>query len=86
MTNRLPQELGDAAEVNNNPAGVVYKATLPKEAFFKPAFPEGGNIEGEVTAEANTDGKGVKFTIKLSNLPKIGAALRKSTPAWRARA
>ncbi|KAK3906937.1 superoxide dismutase [Staphylotrichum tortipilum] len=68
-------ELGDAAVVNDNPAGVVYKAVLPKEAFFKPAFPEGGNIEGEVTAEAHKDGKGVKFTIKLSNLPKIGAAL-----------
>jgi hypothetical protein len=80
-TNCLPQELGDAAEVNNNPAGVVYKATLPKEAFFKPAFPNGGNIQGEIKAEANTDGKGVKFTIKFSNLPKGIGAMRKSSLA-----
>jgi len=65
-------KLGDAAEVNNNPVGVVYKATLPETAFFKDAFPEGGNIKGDVTAEASADGKGVKFTVKLSNLPKTG--------------
>ncbi|KAL2178845.1 superoxide dismutase [Thermothelomyces heterothallicus CBS 202.75] len=65
-------ELGDAAEVTNNPVGVVYKATLPDSAFFKPAYPDGGNIQGEITAEANSDGKGVKFTVRLSNLPKTG--------------
>lgn len=67
--------------MDNNPAGVVFKATLPKEAFFKPAFPEGGNIKGEIKAEANTDGKGVRFTIKFSNLPKGVGALRKSSLA-----
>ena len=75
------QELGDAAVVDNNPVGVAYKATLPETAFFKPAFPNGGNIKGEVVAVANPDGKGVLFTVKLSNLPKIGAALRKSAPS-----
>ncbi len=76
-TDSQKQELGDAAVVNNNPVGVAYKAVLPESAFFKPAFPEGGNIKGEVVAIANPDGKGVLFTVKLSNLPKIGAALRK---------
>lgn len=64
----------------DNPIGVVYKATLPKSAFFEPAYPDGDNIKGEVTAEANCDGIGVRFNIKLSNLPKTGDALRASTP------
>ncbi|KAK4128580.1 hypothetical protein N657DRAFT_535146, partial [Parathielavia appendiculata] len=68
-------KLGDAPQVIDNPIGVVYKAVLPESAFFKPAYPEGGNIKGEVTAVANDDGLGVRFTIKLSNLPKIGAPL-----------
>ncbi|KAK4111788.1 hypothetical protein N656DRAFT_798678 [Canariomyces notabilis] len=68
-------QLGDATVVNNNPVGVVYKATLPESAFFKPAYPDGGNIEGEITAVANPDGRGVLFTLKLSNLPKIGEPL-----------
>lgn len=63
--------------VTNNPPGVVYKATLPESAFFKPAYPDGGNIEGEITAVANPDGEGVLFTLKLSNLPKVDAPLRK---------
>ncbi|KAL2134363.1 hypothetical protein VTI74DRAFT_354 [Chaetomium olivicolor] len=68
-------KLGDATVVTNNPAGVVYKAVLPESAFFKPAYPNGGNIKGEVTAVANPDGAGVLFNLKLSNLPKIGAPL-----------
>lgn len=63
--------------VTNNPPGVVYKAVLPEQAFFKPAYPDGGNIEGEVTAVANPDGRGVRFTLKLSNLPNTGEDLRK---------
>lgn len=51
---------------------MVYKATLPDVAFFKDAYPDGGNIKGEVSAVANSDGKGVVFTLKLSNLPKTG--------------
>lgn len=61
--------MGDAAAITNNPENVVYKAMLPKSAFFEPAYPEGGNIEGEVTARAGDGGKGVRFTVKLKNLP-----------------
>ncbi|KAJ4295988.1 hypothetical protein N0V88_004690 [Collariella sp. IMI 366227] len=68
-------KLGDAEVVANNPPGVVYRATLPESAFFKPAYPNGGNIKGEVSAVANPDGAGVLFNLKLSNLPKIGAPL-----------
>lgn len=68
----LRQELGDAAEVTNNPVGVVYQATLPDSAFFKPAYPNGGNIKGTVRAEANDDGRGVRITLDLENLPKTG--------------
>ncbi|KAK0673293.1 superoxide dismutase [Cercophora samala] len=65
-------KLGDATIVSNNPIGVVYKAVLPAEAWFKPAYPDGGNIEGEVTAVAAESGEGVVYTYKLSNLPKEG--------------
>ncbi|GAB1310957.1 Superoxide dismutase [Madurella fahalii] len=68
-------ELGDAIIVANNPPDVVYRATLPESAFFAPAYPDGGNIQGEITAMANPDGEGVRFTLKLSNLPRIGAPL-----------
>lgn len=67
--------------VTNNPPGVAYKAVLPESAFFQPAFPEGGNIHGEVVAVANSDGRGVLFTVKLRNLPKISAALRRPPPS-----
>lgn len=63
---------GNATVVTNNPAGKVYKATLPKDAFFKAAYPEGGNIEGSFVAVASQNGTGVNFKIKLSNLPKTG--------------
>lgn len=63
-------ELGDALEVLNNPVGVVYKATFPESASFKPAYPDGGNIKGEIVAVAEPGGKGVRFTVKLSNLPQ----------------
>ncbi|KAK0729196.1 superoxide dismutase [Apiosordaria backusii] len=65
-------KLGNATVVTNNPIGVVYKAVLPAEAWFKPAYPEGGNIEGEVTATAAESGTGVVYHYKLSNLPKEG--------------
>ncbi|KAL2022789.1 hypothetical protein VTK56DRAFT_4605 [Thermocarpiscus australiensis] len=68
-------QLGNATVVTNNPPGVVYKATLPESAFFEPAYPNGGNIKGEVTAVANPLGRGVLFTVKLSNLPQIGSNL-----------
>ncbi|KAK4105304.1 hypothetical protein N658DRAFT_114868 [Parathielavia hyrcaniae] len=69
------QKLGDAPPVDDNPIGVVYKAVLPESAFFKPSYPDGGNIEGEITAVASDDGLGVRITIKLSNLPQTGASL-----------
>ncbi|KAK4170231.1 superoxide dismutase [Cladorrhinum sp. PSN259] len=64
-------KLGNATVVTNNPVGVVYKATLPEKAFFPFAYPEGGNIQGEVSAVAAEGGTGVVFTVKLSNLPKV---------------
>ncbi|KAK4145466.1 superoxide dismutase [Dichotomopilus funicola] len=65
-------QLGDAAAITNNPENAVYKAILPRSAFFEPAYPEGGNIEGEVTARAGDGGKGVRFSVKLNNLPSTG--------------
>lgn len=56
----------------------MYKAVLPAEAWFKPAYPDGGNIEGEVTAVAAESGEGVVYTYKLSNLPKEGGPFRMS--------
>jgi hypothetical protein len=63
--------------VGNNPTGVVYKATFPESAFWKYAFPNGGNIKGEVTAVAAENGEGVVFNLKLTNLPQLGGAIRK---------
>ncbi|KAK4186135.1 superoxide dismutase [Podospora australis] len=68
-------KLGNATIVSNNPEGVVYKAVLPAAAWFKPSYPDGGNIQGEITAVAAPGGKGVTFTVKLSNLPKEGGPL-----------
>ncbi|KAK5663406.1 hypothetical protein OQA88_3835 [Cercophora sp. LCS_1] len=65
-------KLGNATVVENNPVGVVYVATFPKEPFFKGAYPDGGNIQGSVVASAASDGVGVQFTIRWSNLPKTG--------------
>lgn len=64
---------GDAFFIIDNPLGYVYQAVFPQDAFFQPAYPEGGNIVGSVTAEAaEPDGEGVRFNIKLSNLPATG--------------
>ncbi|KAK4230644.1 hypothetical protein QBC38DRAFT_19985 [Podospora fimiseda] len=65
-------KLGNATIVTNNPIGVVYKATFPEKAWFAPAYPEGDNVKGDISAVAAPDGKGVVFTVKLSNLPKEG--------------
>ncbi|KAK3383767.1 superoxide dismutase [Lasiosphaeria ovina] len=62
----------DAAVVTNNPPGLAFKASLPDEAFFKPAFPSGGNVKGDIIALAAPDGSGVLFQVKFSNLPKEG--------------
>ncbi|KAK1834748.1 superoxide dismutase [Podospora conica] len=64
--------LGNATIVRNNPPGVVYRAVFPTEPFFKPAYPDGGNIEGYVIAVANPNGVGVIFSVNWQNLPKTG--------------
>lgn len=61
----------DATPVTDNPAGVAYKATLPKERFFKDAALD-GNVKGSISAVAAADGNGVKFSVKFENLPKEG--------------
>jgi hypothetical protein len=70
------QALGNATVVTNNPAGVVYNATLPEQAFFRNTYPGGGNIEGYISAVANPDGVGVDFKVSFSNLPKEGGPFR----------
>ncbi|KAF5544064.1 cytosolic Cu Zn superoxide dismutase [Fusarium mexicanum] len=61
----------NAPRVNDNPIGVKYKATLPKEPFFKDAAID-GNVKGFIEAEAPSDGHGVQFKVQFSNLPKEG--------------
>jgi len=65
-------KLGDAAVINDNPSGAVYKATLPDTAFTKSAFPNGGNVKGAVYALSSPDGTGVIFKVKFSDLPNEG--------------
>lgn len=67
----------DAPRVNDNPPGVGYKATLPKEPFFKDAAID-GNVKGYIHAQATDSGQGVKFMVKFSNLPKEGGPFSKS--------
>lgn len=54
-------QLGDAAIVENNPAGVSYVATLPERNTT--------DIRGSVVATSNSNGTGVNFQISLSGLP-----------------
>ncbi|KAH7171007.1 superoxide dismutase [Dactylonectria macrodidyma] len=61
----------NAEPVTDNPVGVVYKATLPEEPFFKNAALD-GNVKGFITAMAAEDGHGVRFKVKFENLPKEG--------------
>ncbi|KAF4991147.1 hypothetical protein FGRMN_8015 [Fusarium graminum] len=61
----------DAPRVNDNPPGVGYKATLPKEPFFKDTAID-GNVKGYVFAQATDSGNGVNFKVEFSNLPKEG--------------
>jgi len=56
----------------------VYKATLPETAFTKSAYPNGGNIKGDVYALSSPDGTGVIFKVKLSGLPSDGGPFSKS--------
>ena len=66
------QKLGNATVVECNPPGVVYKAVLPAEANFKPAYPNGGNVKGSIVAVGSPNGIGVIFTVKFENLPAEG--------------
>lgn len=68
----------DAPRVNDNPPGVGFKATLPKEPFFKDAAID-GNVKGYIHAQATDSGQGVKFIVKFSNLPKEGGPFSKSS-------
>ncbi|KAF4989716.1 hypothetical protein FDECE_14631 [Fusarium decemcellulare] len=61
----------DAIKVQDNPPGVPYKATLPKDRFFEDAALD-GNVKGSIFAQATDSGNGVKFKVKFSNLPKEG--------------
>jgi len=63
--------LGNASIVSDNPAGVVYTATLPTTEFFNPSDPR-GNIKGSVSGVAGTNGVGVTFSVSFSNLPTSG--------------
>merc|ERR1712093_870210 len=62
---------GNATVVENNPVGKVYTATLPEKPFFNPTNPK-GNVKGSISATANPNGIGVKFTVKFENLPTSG--------------
>lgn len=64
------QELGDAVPVEDNPVGKSYVAKLPEEPF-SPVDVE-GNVKGSVKATSGAEGKGVDFTVKLSNFPSEG--------------
>ncbi|KAG5936670.1 hypothetical protein E4U60_002400 [Claviceps pazoutovae] len=60
-----------AAVVTKNPLDVIYTATLPSEPFFE-APGLSGNVKGFISASAPPDGVGVRFTVRLQNLPKTG--------------
>lgn len=73
----VSQVAGQNAEpVTDNPVGVIYKASFPEVPFFKYSGLE-GNVKGYVSATANKDGKGVDFSVELSNLPKEGGPFSK---------
>lgn len=61
----------EAPPTEGNPTNVVYKASLPEEPFFSDAVLP-GPLKGHITAQAPTDGKGVKFDIHFENLPVEG--------------
>lgn len=54
-------QLGDAAIVEGNPAGVSYVATLPDSKTT--------DIRGSVVGTSNSNGTGVNFQVSLSGLP-----------------
>lgn len=70
----------DAPVVSDNPQGVEYKATLPKQPFF-PKAELVGNVKGNVSAVAAPGGKGVRFTVQFENLPKSGGPFSEHCPS-----
>lgn len=70
------QALGNATVVDDNPVGDVYVATLPDVAFDDYAYPDGGNAQGSISAEAKPDGEGIVFTVRFSDLPTSGGPFR----------
>lgn len=51
---------------------------MPDTAFTKSAYPNGGNVKGDVYALSSPDGTGVIFKVKLSGLPSEGGPFSKS--------
>lgn len=51
---------------------------MPETAFTKTAYPNGGNLKGDVYALSSPDGTGVIFKVKLSGLPSEGGPFSKS--------
>ncbi|PHH85800.1 hypothetical protein CDD83_11149 [Cordyceps sp. RAO-2017] len=65
------QATQDAPKISGNPTDVVYKASLPDQAFFTKGSLD-GNVKGSITAQAPEDGVGVKFSVRFENIPKEG--------------
>ncbi|KID63600.1 Cell surface Cu-only superoxide dismutase [Metarhizium brunneum] len=59
----------DAPVVLNNPH-VTYQAVFPKDAFYHGNIH--GNVCGSVRASRGPHGRGVRFDVRLENLPKEG--------------
>uniref|UniRef100_A0A1Y1MVG6 Uncharacterized protein n=1 Tax=Photinus pyralis TaxID=7054 RepID=A0A1Y1MVG6_PHOPY len=59
----------DAPVVKDNP-NVIYEAVFPMDAFYHGNIH--GNVRGSVRASPGPNGVGVKFNVRLENLPKEG--------------
>jgi hypothetical protein len=57
--------------VTNNPIGKQAIATLPLRPFT-PASSLEGNVKGTLSVKSGANGRGVEYTLQLSNLPKSG--------------
>ena len=61
-----------APQVTTNPTGASYVAVLPEQTKYP--------VRGSIHAVSGSDGKGVKFTVSLTGLPKEGGPFSKSIP------
>ena len=68
-------QLGDAAVVNNNPAGVSYQAVLPERTNT--------NIRGQITGTSNANGTGVQWNLNLYGFPdaSLGPFCKSHSPS-----